>query len=78
MEVPRLRQARLDQVLTQAELAELAGVAEATVVHAEQGRKVRISTVRKLASALSLYPAELMESRDAVLEAQTERPAARG
>lgn len=59
MEVPGLREARFAAVLTQAELAKEAGVSETTVVAAEKGRKVRISTVRKLAWALGVYPEEL-------------------
>ena len=60
MEVPRLRATRLAAVLTQAELAAKAGVSETTVVTAERGRKVRISTVRKLAAALGVEPRELL------------------
>ena len=64
MEVPKLRAARLAAVLTQAELAAKAGVAEATVVSAEHGKKVRISTVRKLAAALGIEPQELLGPED--------------
>ena len=59
MVVVRLRQRRLTAVLTQAELAQRAGVSEATVVAAEQGKRVRISTVRKLAEALGVAPGVL-------------------
>ncbi len=59
MEVPGLRSARFAAVMTQAELAELAHLSEATVVAAEKGKKVRISTVRKLAWALDVDPVEL-------------------
>lgn len=64
MEIPRLRAERLAVVLTQAELAMRAGVAEATVVAAERGKKVRISTVRRLAAALGIKPEELIARRE--------------
>lgn len=62
MEIPSLREARRAAVITQAELAAKAGVTEATIVAAEKGKKVRISTVRKLAAALGVEPRELMGS----------------
>ena len=62
--MPSLRTTRLAAVLTQAELAAKAGVAEATIVSAEHGRKVRISTVRKLAAALGVEPRELLRRED--------------
>jgi transcriptional regulator with XRE-family HTH domain len=62
METRRLRDIRLAAVITQAQLAEKAGVTEATVVAAEKGRKVRISTVRKLAQALGVTPQELVNT----------------
>lgn len=46
--------------MTQPELAEKAGVAVGTVVAAEKGSKVRISTVRKLAAALGVPPQALL------------------
>lgn len=60
MQVPRLRDARIRAFLTQVELAERAGVAEPTVVAAEKGKKIRISTVRKLAEALGIGPQDLV------------------
>lgn len=60
MELPGLRGRRLAAVLTQEDLAKRAGVAEGTIVSAEQGKKVRISTVRKLAAALGVEPSELI------------------
>ena len=62
MEVPRLRQVRRAAVLTQADLAARAGVSEATVVAAERGKPVRISTVRKLAAGLGVDPAALLRA----------------
>ena len=60
MELPGLRARRLAAVLTQEDLARRAGVAEGTVVAAEQGKTVRISTVRKLAEALGVTPQALL------------------
>ena len=58
----RLREARLRRMLTQAELAELAGTTEATVNRLEQGlQRPRISTVRKLAEALGVAAEDLIE-----------------
>ena len=63
MEVPNLRQVRERRLLTQADLAERSGVAETTINRLENGHhQARISTVRKLAEALGVDPAELMES----------------
>ena len=67
MTVPRLRELRLSAVLTQVALAAKAGVAEPTVVAAERGKQVRISTVRKLAAALGVAPQDLIRN-----EPQTE------
>ena len=47
--------------MTQRELAAVSGVSLATIVRLEQGRQPpRISTVRKLANALEVEPAELI------------------
>jgi transcriptional regulator with XRE-family HTH domain len=71
VEVPNLRRVRLAAVLTQAELAAGAGVNETTVVAAEQGKKVRISTVRKLAAALGVEPQALLSAGDRAEEMET-------
>jgi len=57
--VPRLRALRLEQALTQDDLAERAGVARSTVLKAEAGHELRPSTVRKLARALGVRPIRL-------------------
>ena len=62
MTVPRLREIRLSAVLTQVALAAKAGVAEPTVVAAERGKKIRISTVQKLAAALGVSPQDLVRT----------------
>jgi transcriptional regulator with XRE-family HTH domain len=55
----RLRTIREDQALTQRELARRAGLTQATIVKAEQGADVRLSTQRRLAEALGVHPREL-------------------
>lgn len=50
--VPYLRALREQQMLTQAQLAEMADVSRATIVTAEQGERVRIHVIEKLAQAL--------------------------
>ena len=58
--MPTLRELRGRAVLTQAELAELAGVTPATVSDLEMGkRKPRPSTIRKLGKALRVKPSEI-------------------
>ena len=55
-----LRQLREKSILTQADLATLAGVTPATISDLETGkRKARPSTVRKLAKALKVRPTEI-------------------
>lgn len=50
------------QALSQAELAESAGVTRATIVSLESGRAgAQYETIRKLAKALGVPPAELMD-----------------
>ena len=59
--LPRLRELRLREALSQRDLAELAGVAHTTVVRLEAGDpNANPSTVRKLAAALKVKPRELM------------------
>ena len=65
MKLPRLRTLRERQALTQRELADLAGVSRTTIVTLEQGADSPYpSTVRKLARALGVTPAELMNDGD--------------
>jgi len=63
MELSGLRQARERRLLTQAELAGRASMTAATISRIETGMtKARISTVRRLAEALDVDPAELTGS----------------
>ncbi len=63
MELPGLRAARLDRLLTQRELAAKAGLTQATVQRIETGTsRARISTIRRLAAALGVDPKALIGS----------------
>jgi transcriptional regulator with XRE-family HTH domain len=56
----RLRELREDQVLSQKELAERAGVDKTTIIRLESGKGgVHPRTVRKLAAVLGVEPREL-------------------
>ena len=58
----RLRELRLRAAMSQADLAEKAGVARTTVIRLEQGDpNVQPSTLRKLARALRVKPTDLWE-----------------
>jgi transcriptional regulator with XRE-family HTH domain len=58
----RLRQLRERKALRQEDLAELAGVGKNTVNRIEKNRtEPHMTTVRKLAQALEVDPAELVE-----------------
>jgi transcriptional regulator with XRE-family HTH domain len=65
MELPGLRKARLKQLLTQAQLAVRAGMTPASISRIETGKgKARISTVRRLADALGVGPADLISPQE--------------
>jgi len=90
----RLKDIRQRQALSMRDLTERSGVTATTIVRAEKGLDVYPTTVRKLAKALSVSPAELrgdaapaptlvpIDERRAVLVAnmldQAERARARG
>jgi transcriptional regulator with XRE-family HTH domain len=58
----KLKRQRTRRALTQAELAERAGVTTATVARIERNEiEPRMPTLRKLAQALGVDPAELVE-----------------
>ena len=61
VKLTRLRAARERRALTQGELAVKAGVSRQTVVKIERGIEPRPPTIRKLARALGVEPADLME-----------------
>jgi transcriptional regulator with XRE-family HTH domain len=56
----RLREWRQRRLLTQEDLASKAGVGVTTVVRIESGAGARISTLRKLATALEVTPDQLL------------------
>ena len=56
----RLREWRRRRLLTQEELAKLAGVGYVTVSRIETTGNGRVTTLRKLAAALNITPEQLM------------------
>jgi len=61
VKIERLRAMREAAGLTQAELARLANTAETSVVRAEHGEGVRVTTARRLADALGVRVGDLQE-----------------
>ena len=61
--LPRLRENRTNQALSQRELATRANVTQTTIVMAEAAGNFRPSTHRKLAEALGVHPRELLGDR---------------
>jgi transcriptional regulator with XRE-family HTH domain len=58
----RLRELRLERMLSQTELAKIASTTQATISNFEGGqRTAQPRTVRKLADALGVEPRELIE-----------------
>jgi transcriptional regulator with XRE-family HTH domain len=59
----KLKRLRRSQGLTQRELSDSSGVAQSTIVHIEQGqsREPHPGTLRKLARALDVSIADLLE-----------------
>ena len=58
----RLRRLRREKALSQQDLVEMTGVAQATLSDLERGKRgARASTLRKLAGALGVEPKELMK-----------------
>jgi transcriptional regulator with XRE-family HTH domain len=63
----RLKALRIEQALTQAELADKAGVNAATVARLERNEtEPHMPTVRKLAAALDVHPRALTKGGDDV------------
>ena len=61
----RLRRFREEQALRQEDLAELAGIGKNTVNRIERNRtEPHMTTIRKLAQALDVEPADLVRQSD--------------
>ncbi len=56
----KLRYIRERQGLSQTDLSEKSGVAQATISNLEKGRPARFVTMRKLAAALKVEPSALV------------------
>lgn len=61
MQLPRLKTLRQRAALSQVELAGKADVSVATIQRIEAGHPARYANIRKLAAALGVAPAALME-----------------
>lgn len=59
--VPGLKRLRIRAAISQRELAKDSGVAASTIARIERGEDAHLKTVRLLAKALGVQPAELME-----------------
>jgi transcriptional regulator with XRE-family HTH domain len=76
--MPTLRELRADRLLSIRELAQQAGVAPSSIYLIEAGRgTARLSTMRRLATALGVDPEAVAEFRQAI-DAAIERPRPRG
>lgn len=60
---PNLRAIRDERMLSQRELAERSGVAQATISHLESGRPARAGTIRRLAKVLRVKATDLVGAR---------------
>ncbi len=59
--LPGLQERRKARLLNQKQMADAAGVARGTVMRAEAGKRVDMPIVAKLADALGVEPAALMQ-----------------
>jgi transcriptional regulator with XRE-family HTH domain len=60
--LPKLGVLRVRKAFTQDFLAQRSGVGRATIARIERGEPARLGTIRRLAEALEVQPAELMAS----------------
>jgi transcriptional regulator with XRE-family HTH domain len=60
VEVPYLRAWRLERLLTQGQLAELAGVGRSSITAAENGGRLGLLTISRLAKALGISRTQLL------------------
>jgi transcriptional regulator with XRE-family HTH domain len=77
VKLPRLKEWRESHGLMQKEVAKEAGVSEYTVLRAEGGLSIRPNTARKIAEALNITVADLLEDPPVPLEqaSTSSRPA---
>jgi transcriptional regulator with XRE-family HTH domain len=66
--VPYLERLRKRRALTQQDLAQAAGVSRGTVNRAEQGLAIDVAVVRKVAAALGVAPAQLMDGGEGAMD----------
>jgi DNA-binding XRE family transcriptional regulator len=64
-EAPRLRELRLERLLSQERLAKQAGVARESIITLERGGLARAATIQRLAVALQVTTSDLMRQPDA-------------
>jgi transcriptional regulator with XRE-family HTH domain len=65
VDVTKMKELREEKVLSQRELASMAGLTQMTVWRIENGyRDARPGTIRKLAVALGVEPKELVKKED--------------
>ena len=64
VDVDRLINLREERVLSQRELARMAGLTHTTVWRLEHGREARPGTIRKVAGVLGVEPRELLKRED--------------
>ena len=69
-----LRQHRREQALSIRELGRMAGLAHQTMVSAEAGKPIRLSSVRKIAQALGVKPMEVTEFAAIIGDGAVESP----
>lgn len=72
MILKNLKAVRMDRALSMHELTRRSGVSTTTIVRAERGGTMYLATVRKLAKALGVTPAELRG--DPMVSAETVQP----
>jgi transcriptional regulator with XRE-family HTH domain len=67
MKLERLRELREARGLTQVELAERAHASPVSVLRAEAGKEVKVTTARRYAKVLGVEVADLLEARPSPL-----------
>ena len=64
MKLPHLRATRERRLVSQSDLAIAARISVATISRIEQGNDAAMGTIRKIADALDVQPADLMEKSE--------------